>query len=54
MQIKSKIDVTFYPQGKSQKISVGEGVKSPEVWCTVEIQNGTVAVENTMVLPQRF
>lgn len=54
MQIKSEIDVTLYPQGKSQEMSVGEGVKRLEVWCAVEMQNGASALENTMGLPQRF
>lgn len=54
MQIKSEIDVTSYSQGKSQEMGVGEGVKRLEVWCAVEIQNGATAVENAMVLSQRF
>lgn len=45
MQIKSEIDVTLYPHGKSQEMSVSEGVKRPEVWCAVEMQNGTAAME---------
>lgn len=54
MQIKSEIDVTSYSQGKSQEMGVGEGVKRLEDWCAVEIQNGATAVENAMVLSQRF